>query len=132
MKTRFFTVALLVAVVGLSGCGKTKEKSNENEIATFQLGPSSIVWDINHSNGNISATFPKTQLSPPASEPGWAGWPTGSMATATVTLKHPKAKMEPDPTTTPINIENGSFKVIAEDGSPKTYNVRAQKGNPPN
>ena len=126
MKSRLLAIVLGIALIGFSGCPGSTEKSSETGILTFKVG--TVNFEIS-SAGVISALYPKTPPTPPATEGTWANWPANSMSTALVTLKDTKARMNPDPTVTPINIENGSFKVIAEDGTEKTYTLAAQKGS---
>ena len=127
MKTRMFVITLLVAVVGFSACKEKVKKSSENEISTFVVN--GVSYDINPNTGVISKFYAKTAPVPPATEGTWAGlppnWPTSK---ATVTLKDTKAKMNPDPNVTDINLENTTIVVTAENGDTKTYRVQAEKG----
>ena len=128
MKSRLIIVALLVAVVGLSGCPDKKGKSSENEILTFKVD--GVDWQVDHVNGKITKIYPKTPPQGGATEGTWAGLPsTWPNATAVITPKDSKAVITPDPGT-PQNFESGTtkFTVTAEDGTPKIYTVQGEKG----
>jgi len=120
MKMRLLAIALVSVMVGLGSCGGKKDKSKENEIVTFKVG--TVDYQINHATGLITHLYKKT------GENTWPGLPSGwPKTTAVVTLKDLKARISPDPNVTPINLENDSFTVTAEDGTPKTYTVKATR-----
>ena len=128
MKTRFFVVVLMVAVVGFGSCGgKDKEKSDNNNITKFVVN--NVEYKDIQANGDILHIYEKTGANT------WSGMPNAS-ATAQITLSDDKAKTDPASVTldfSQVEIGKasvvGSFDVIAENGKAKTYTVKVTKNN---
>ena len=121
MKTKFFVVALMVAVVGFGACGGGKDKSDDNNITGFVVG--TTTYQVGASV--ITGTYSKT------GENNWPDLPTGS-ATPTITLSHSKAKHD-SPTLNfgSLGVDGGNVgtvTVTAENGDKKTYTVTVVKG----
>jgi len=130
MKTKFFVVALLVALVGFGACGKKKEKSPVNTIKSFIVNGKEYVVGTS----DIAYIYPKV----PAGG-AWVDLPTGKV-TPEITLTDKKA------TVTDQNIELDfstlganegvhtmrTYTVNAENGETKTYTVKVTKGGLPN
>ena len=127
MKTRFFVVVLLAAVVGIGACGKKKVKSEVNTIKSFIVNGKT--YQINGTD--ISYIYAKV----PAGG-AWTDLPSGKV-TPEISLTDNKA------TVTDSNIELDfstlgagegvttmrEYTVKAENGDTKKYTVKVTKGS---
>ena len=116
MKKSFIISVLLVAfVAGFNACGK-KEKSSEKDILEFWVG--NVKYNIEGTN--ITYLYPKFD------ENQWTGWVAMPAAPSKVELSS-GASINP-PITEKRDFEAGvTYTVTAEDGSQKTYKVKAEK-----
>ena len=120
MKIKLLSVVLLVAVVvvGLAACGgKEDKKSSECSILSFSVG--SVAYKVEGTS--ITYLYPKT------AGDTWTGLPTWP-AKPTITISD-KASIEPSPDKEQNFVTGASYTVTAEDGSKKTYNVKATLGS---
>ena len=128
MKTRFFAVVLMVAVVGFSACGGGKEKSDNNKIETFKV--SNTTYTV--SSSEITHLYSKTPPTGTQTEGTWSDLPKAKI-TAIITLEDSKAKVvdgtdELDFTGLVDSGTVGTVKVKAENGDVKSYLVKVTKG----
>ena len=116
MKTRFFVIVLLAAVVGFGACKKEK-KSNKCELLEITIGGQSI-----GKNGTtFFHVFPKTNANT------WGTWNGGNIGASDYKISD-KASITPDPKSS-LNYEAGvTFTVTAEDGTTKPFTVQIEKG----
>ena len=130
MKTRFFLVVLMVAVVGFAACGgdkekeKEKPKSDNNNVKEFAVD--GVKYEVKANE--IVYIYPKQSAGT------WNTFPTGKK-NATVTLEDSKAKFNPSP----VEVDFGkvgdpgtagtvaTFKVTSESGKEKEYTVKVTK-----
>jgi len=121
MKSRIVIVALLVAVVGLSGCPGEKEKSSEKEISAFVVNGKTYSVNGNANPKTITFKYQKT------GENVWDGMPPAAVA-PTITWKG--ASIEPA-ANVPQNFHIEGFtvkyKVTAEDGTSVEYTVTVDR-----
>ena len=116
MKSKYLIIALLAIVAGFSACGD-KEKSSEKDILEFWVG--NVKYSINGTN--ITYIYGKT------SENSWDGWVSMPVTPSKVELSSSKATIHPS-VSAAQNFENGiEYTVTAEDGSTKTYMVKADR-----
>ena len=124
MKTRFFVVVLMVAVVGFSSCGNKPEdpKSSDNSIKEFKVDGKK--YEIKGTD--ITYLYPKKDVN------DWGDMPKSTIK-AEITLTHSKAKVVSGEQ---LNFSGlgtdggtvGTVEVKAEDGTPKSYTVKVTKG----
>ena len=114
MKSKYLIIALLAIAAGFTSC--KKDKSSEKDILEFWVGD--VKYDINGTS--ITKLYPKVD------ENEWTGWVNMPVAPSKVELS-PKAKIDP-PVSATQSFENGvTYTVTAEDGSTKTYTVKAER-----
>ena len=130
MKTRFFVVVLMVAVVGFAACSGNKEKdpppvkSDNNNVKEFAV--KGVKYEVKANE--IVYIYPKSDANQ------WSTLPTG-VQDATVTLEDSKAKT--NPLTVQVDFAKVgaagtaatvcTFKVISESGKEKEYTVKVTK-----
>ena len=117
MKIKVLVAALMVVIVGFGACGGKKNKdSSENDITKFTV--SGVDYTIN--GNNITHLYKKTAPNVWEGEPTWSVVPVVTVS--------PKADYSPK---TAQNFVDGSvvYTVTAEDGSTKTYTVKAERGD---
>jgi len=122
MKTRLFAIALVAMVIGFGSCGgKEKDKSKECDIKTFTVdGKTYTITGL-----DITYTYPKSGPDAWLTEPTWPVEPKIEIS--------PKAKISPlaSEKKTFVNANGTSadvkYTVTAEDGTTKTYTVKATK-----
>jgi len=126
MKTRLYVVALMIAVIGLSGCPTKPPKSDNNNVK--ELTVNGVKYDP--SNSDFVKIYQKTGADT------WKDMPSGSSVPAIITLSDKTAKLDPANVTLDFSklvlgsvTTVGSFKVIAENGDTKTYTVKVTKNN---
>ena len=106
MKSRFFAIVLLLAViaVGFGACGGKEKKSSAKDITAFSEG--GVTWTIDGTT--ITGNYPKGKVV--------------TSLTPSVTVSD-KADYEPKG---PQNFTNSvTYTVTAEDGSTKAYTATA-------
>ena len=115
MKKLFIFSALAIVVAIFSTC---KDKSSEKDILEFWVG--GVQYEINPNSSSIVYLYNKT------AKDTWEGWVSMPVAPSKIVLS-PKASINPL-ATAPQNFENGvDYTVTAEDGSTKTYRVKAER-----
>ena len=117
MKIKVLVAALMVVIVGFYACGGGKDKdSSEKDIIAFTVN--GVPYQI--SGNNITYLYPKTAPNVWEGEPTWSVVPVVTVS--------PKADYSPK---TAQNFVDGSviYTVTAEDGSTKTYTVKAERGD---
>jgi len=129
MKTRFFVIVLMVAVVGFGSCGKKKEQSSVNTIKSFTV--QGVAYDVGASD--ITHIYAKVPTGG-----SWTGLPPTAV-TPDIVLDDKNAtitdeNMELD--FTKLGAGEGettmrSYTVKAENGDTKTYSVKVTKGSLP-
>ena len=118
MKIKLLVAALMVVIVGFGACGGGKDKeSSEKDITKFTV--SGVDYIIN--GNNITYLYKKTVPNVWEGEPVWKVAPS-------ITISN-KATINPKPDV-PQNFveESVTYTVTAEDGSTKTYTVKAERG----
>ena len=118
MKTRFFLVAMMVAVVGFGACGGGKAKSDKCEL--LEISISNV--KLTQQSGNVfTHLFEKTD------ENKWTGWAGGNPKAIGATSYEisPKATITPDPKVAQDYETGVTFTVTAEDGvTKKTFTAK--------
>ena len=117
MKSRLFIVALLVCVIGFSGCPGSKEKSSEKAISVFKVNGKQ--YQVNENANPKTINFKYDKLSAGT----WDGMPSSAMAPD---ITWNGAKIEPEPSVAQnFHIEGFTvkYKETAEDGTFVEYTV---------
>ena len=120
MKTKFFVVVLMVAVVGFAACGpKPENKSDDNNIKTFSVN--NVPYEVKGTD--IKCIYEKV------SENTWKDLPKTAVEPK-IELSHSKATIDP-PASTKIDFnkdgEVATYTVTAENGAKKTYKVNVTR-----
>ena len=124
MKTRLLAIFVVAVMVGLSACGGGDKplppdppKSSAKEIISFSV--SGVAYTV--SGNNITFNYPKTAAN--TWNPAVPSWPVAP----TISISD-KATISPAASATQ-NFETAAvtYTVTAEDGTTKTFTVRATK-----
>jgi len=117
MKMKMLSIALGAIMIGLGACGGSKEKSSDKEITSVVIGGQSYT-----KNGDtFSWNYPKSNQDTWSTEPSWP---------ASIQITHTGMSISPSASTITLNTTTGAgvpITVKAEDGSEKTFTVRATR-----
>ena len=116
MKIKVLVAALMMVIVGFGSCGSKKE-SSEKSIKQFKVNGMDYIINGN----NITYLYTKTAVDTWVGEPVWPIAPDITISDKATITPSPDVKQ---------NFVQGSvtYTVTAEDGSTKTYTVKAERG----